>query len=587
MKFASDGVSEASFDEYTRMTLSPEQQAALERVVHKASAHRPAAYGAYGAYDKYTQPHHRLRPEKRRISAWHFSDIGSSQTKTRPARSNHKFNAKNLAIIFLISAMFLGCGFLGWYYWWTEYTSFEYILQPIVVLEGQSLNPNEFLYRSEEMGNVSASYRNAGFRPVSGKQDVHLTLKRGWRSIDTVASLRVLSPVKQMKVEFAEVAPALTPDDFIANASAAGDLPYSLHFIEPPLPLEAYPIGEHDLHLMLNDVPFSVILSVVDETKPTAEAVPVTIKIGEPVSPEDFVKNCHDASGIKSISYYRDEPNVYAKINQIVEIKVEDNFGNYSVVNSELAILINTSPPVINGVNEIITFAGDPIIYSRGLTAFDDLGRDLTDEIEIDASNVDLNAVGIYKVRFWVTDKTGLRSDIAEAEVHVIDIDIEYVHETVDRALFGPWGIIKDWMSELQKAQAIFRFVRNNISYAPAGRPHTVEEGAYMALRNRQGNCYNYYSLSAVMLDRAGIENRRIERIEGTPTRHRWNLINPDGLGWHHFDTTPNQMSHIYGVALAFFTDSQAEDFTNRIYEINGKENYFTYDKSLYPEVVR
>jgi hypothetical protein len=79
------------------------------------------------------------------------------------------------------------------------------------------------------------------------------------------------------------------------------------------------------------------------------------------------------------------------------------------------------------------------------------------------------------------------------------------------------------------------------------------------------------------MLTRAGIPTMRVERIDGTPTRHRWNLINPDDLGWHHYDSVPIRLE-IDRDRMAFFTDTEARYFTSEMLRVNGMRDYFTYN---------
>jgi len=111
-----------------------------------------------------------------------------------------------------------------------------------------------------------------------------------------------------------------------------------------------------------------------------------------------------------------------------------------------------------------------------------------------------------------------------------------------------------------------------------------VYESANQALVHRRGDCFVFYSIAELLLTMADIPNMRIDRIGGTTTRHAWNLINPDGLGWHHFDTTP----HIVRQLDRFmFTQTQAEEFT-RIIQAEGQgRDYFTFYPELYPEIVR
>jgi len=321
--------------------------------------------------------------------------------------------------------------------------------------------------------------------------------------------------------------------------------------------------------------------SGIDRDPPTADTVDVTILIGETVKPGDFVKNVEDESEVVSIEFVS-APNLLSHTDQTVQIKITDEHGNSAIFEAALIIRINTSPPVIEGIEPIVTRVGDPILYRQGITARDDFGRDLTNEIQINSTNVNHNAIGEYTVTYRVTDITGLET-VIQMTVKVVNVDVEYVHNEIDKILNE---VIKEDMTQLQKVRAIHTWVITNIAYAQTiGAGETVYEDAYRALRDRGGNCFNFYAISEIMLTRSGIPNMPIERIAGTPSRHRWSLINPDGLGWHHFDTTPTRLQ--WGSQTAYFTDSQSRTFSRQFEEFNGTLDYFTYYPELYPRIVQ
>ncbi|MCL2425377.1 MAG: transglutaminase-like domain-containing protein [Oscillospiraceae bacterium] len=503
---------------------------------------------------------------------WHLADEQQNLQQKR------KSSASKVLVTLLVILVVAAAGFGGWYYWWTTYATFDYHVRPIVILEGETVGANDFLSIYTDTTLVSADFLSHEFNAVEGRQNVPLLLTRGWRSLETTASLYVLTTINSISHEFATPGQELYALDFVANADVASGVNFDVGFSHETLPLEEYAVGEHILHLYLNHAGFNVILTVTDTTPPTAVAVNHDIRIGEDVTPEDFVVDIFDASPIASIAFVV-EPDVFARQNQNVEVVIEDIFGNYATFSSTLYIELNQAPPTIEGTDTLITMVGTPILYLTNVTAYDDFGREL--EVNVDSSNVDQHTVGIYYALYYVYDFSGHRTEI-EIEVHVIDIDIDYVHERVDAALSQ---ILSDGMTQLEQVKAIHLWVRHNVSHASVrGGPETAYEGAYIALRNRRGNCFIFYSISEVMLTRAGIPNMRIERIPGTRTTHRWNLINPDNLGWHHFDTFPTRLGQ--GPHMALFTSSQAADFTRRIRAINNMQNYYTYDPELYPEIV-
>ena len=521
-------------------------------------------------YNKVTKPRQSI-VEENSPNQHHVDQRSNSQRK-------QKSSASKVLVALLIVLVLAATGFGGWYYWWTTYATFDYHVRPIVILEGEVVEAGDFLSIYTDTTLVSATFTSNEIATAPGQHYVSILLSRGWRSLETLSSLYILTSINSISHEFAAPGQELSALDFIANTDVASDVYFNVGFSHEPLRLEDYAVGEHILHLYLNYAEFDVTLTVYDTTPPTAVAVNYDIRIGEEVTPENFVTDIFDASPIASIAFVV-EPDVFARQSQNVEVVIEDIFGNYAIFSSTLYIELNQTPPTIEGTDTIITRVGTPILYLTNVTAYDDFGREL--EVNVDSSNVDQHTVGIYSALYYVYDFSGQRTEV-EIDVHVVDIDIEYVHQRVDEALSQ---ILNDGMTQLEQAKAIHNWVRHNVSYAIVrGGPETAYEGAYIALRNRRGNCFIFYSISEVMLTRAGIPNMRIERIPGTRTTHRWNLINPDNLGWHHFDTFPTRIGQ--GPQFAFFTSSQAADFARRIQAINNMRNYYTYDPELYPDIV-
>jgi len=495
-------------------------------------------------------------------------------------------SALNNAVIVLLIILLTAFGFFGWYLWRTIFATFEYELQPVVILEGQEIDPNYFLAPGMNPESVTAVYRNPVFTPSIGQQDVQLTLIMGWRTVETTATLCVLTAISSFEHEFAEPG-QLKAADFITNAEAAAGLPLDIRFIytEEVLLLENYPVGEHKLYLALNEVPFEVTLTVNDTTAPEATPVNKNILVGEEVKPDDFVTDIFDASYHLpiTVTYYGDEPDVLGHT-QTVEIKVEDYYGNYNVFSAELKVRHNENPPVIEGTGDIIQNVGGVIRYMQGVTAYDDFGRDITSLVLYDDSGVDPFTVGVYTVPYIVTDFSGNIFEV-HSLVHIINIDMDSVDDEVD-TLLG--GIIRDDLTQLQKVHAIFTWIRGSITYTPSTeRIETVYEGAYRALRERRGNHNVYSSISELMFTRAGIPNMRIERINSSPVRHSWNLVDPDNLGWHHYDSYPMPLG--LGIQMAYFTDSQAQGYTQQISNLaeNSIDDYYTYNPELYPPITQ
>jgi len=316
-----------------------------------------------------------------------------------------------------------------------------------------------------------------------------------------------------------------------------------------------------------------------DIAHPTAQTVNVEVPMGEVVTPGDFLTEIKSGASIASITFIT-EPDIFTVGEQMVAIAIEDDFGNREVVEAILTILSNDIPPIIEGVRTIESMRGDVLLYRHGVSAHDAFGRPL--DIEVDSTHVDLHNLGEYTVIYRAEDIYGLVSE-AEATVLIVDVDIDWVNERID-SIFEE--IFTEGMSQVDQARAIFTWIKSNVSFIPrAAAPQSAYDGAHRALQDRRGGCTIFSSLSYVMLTRAEIPNLRIDRVPEAPSRHRWNLINPDDLGWHHFDAFPillgGERNELY-----MFTAEHAERFTRRMTGVGGVEMYYVYDPELYPEIV-
>ena len=450
--------------------------------------------------------------------------------------------------------------------------SFDYGLQHVVILAGGSVDPHNFIAPNGNAYDITAEFADTRtFTP--GRHEVALQLNNGHRNQRATAVLYVLAPVDYIELEFAQPR-HFAPMDFIANADIVRGIDVDLQFLQQPSTQP--PIGQTDVHIMLNGVTAHTTINVVDTKPPTADIVNREIPKGDPLLATNFLTNVYDSSPITLLDFVT-PPGELSVGTHVLPIMVKDYFGNYAIFEPTVTILDNDIPPTIVGAYNIESMRGNAIMFRQGVSAYDAFGREL--RFNVDSGTVNTNENGLYTATYWVEDAWGLRAEV-EIYVRVIGVDPELVRERADTILNG---ILRDDMTQVQEARAIFNWITANIAFASAIGYESVYEGAFQGLQHRRGNCFVFYSLSEVMLTQAGIPNMRIERIPDQPTNHRWNLINPDGLGWHHFDTTPSRVV----MDRFMFTSTQAERFTERVRNEVGTRNYYTYDPTLYPEIVR
>lgn len=85
-------------------------------------------------------------------------------------------------------------------------------------------------------------------------------------------------------------------------------------------------------------------------------------------------------------------------------ITVTDDAGNTSDIAIKISVI---DAPSINGISDKTVTVGDTIDYLSGITAVDGKGTDITGNIEVDSSKVDINTPGTYQITYKVTDSYG------------------------------------------------------------------------------------------------------------------------------------------------------------------------------------
>ena len=237
----------------------------------------------------------------------------------------------------------------------------------------------------------------------------------------------------------------------------------------------------------------------------------------------------------------------------------------------------DVTAPVLTGVKNLTVEVGSTISYKAGISVTDDSGECT---LEIDATGVDLNTVGIYEAIYIATDKAGnsVTQTIIVSVVEPAQVTEEEVYALADAVIAE---VTNQNMSAFEKAKALWNWCHDQIRYSYNAGDRNVLSGAYDGLYHRQGDCYVYYATYEVLLTRVGIENMCVTRIGGN-SNHWWNLVNL-GDGWYHCDTSPRRIGHKY---ICFMqTDEQIaayeEAYTKQFPD---HPNYYTFEPDLYPK---
>lgn len=315
---------------------------------------------------------------------------------------------------------------------------------------------------------------------------------------------------------------------------------------------------------------YQATIKVIDTTPPTAKTKNLEVIMPNVVEPSNFIESVSDISEC-SISY-KTEPNFLVPGRQEVVLNITDKYNNTSEVTAYLTIIKDTTPPVIEGAEDKVVFVGDSIAYRQGIVVSDDIDEQV--ELTIDNSQVNLNKPGEYTAIYKATDSSG-NSSTEEIKVIVRPktdnpVDEEEVFAIADQILEE---IIDPSMSMLDKAWNIYTWVVKNISYVNESDKTDWINGAYEGFTRKKGDCFTYFAVTKTLLTRAGIPNLDVTRVGGR-TNHYWHLVDC-GQGWYHLDTTPQREY----LKVFMLTDEEVDAYTAR-----SNNNYYNFDKSLYPE---
>lgn len=330
--------------------------------------------------------------------------------------------------------------------------------------------------------------------------------------------------------------------------------------------------GEYDVMLTCDGKEYTSKIRVVDTIAPMGTVQDINA-MGSIPEAKDFLVSVNDATEVTAT--FLTEPDKNKDGQQIVTIVLTDLAGNTTQLQAKLTLIIDREAPVITGVTDKIVYLGESVSYMQGITVTDDM--DPEPAVEVDRSTVDLSTVGEYTVTYTATDAAG-NTSVASCTLKVLEkkdyyVPYETIYQEVDAILAQ---IIEDDMTMQEQVWAIYVWIRTNNSYVNHSDKEDWMQAAHVMMTENKGDCFNYYALCKLMLDRLEIPNmnvRKVKNYEGD-SDHYWSLVSLDGGNtWYHVDTTPRTNP----ASFCLVTDKFMDDYS----AANG--NCFNRDKSLYP----
>lgn len=409
--------------------------------------------------------------------------------------------------------------------------------------------------------------------------------KRRSQKAKLIDSIKILSLVLILLVAYAIIDSVTVSHKDTVYAEAGGAMPTVEDFFPATERAEAksaqlivapgvdtMQLGSYDVQLQIKGKTYPCKLVVEDTVAPQATTKDISAFSIESVRPEDFIESITDVTDV-TVTFAK-APDANAE-EQTVKLLLTDLGGNTATVSAKMTKSADPNPPVISGVPRILeAYEGGTIAYRNGVTVTD--AEDPSVQLQIDTSNVNLAVPGTYKVIYSATDKAG-NTTSQEATVRVYEKTAGYVEPEVIYAMADKLlaTFIKDGMTDLEKVEAVYKWVMWNNQYGGKTDKSDWLQGAYTQMTTRKGDCFGYFALNKLFLQRMGIPTIDVERVKLDPSEntHFWLLVSVDGgKNYYHMD-------NVWSQVLCLVTDERLDNFNTN----PAVRNAFNRDKSLYP----
>ena len=320
-----------------------------------------------------------------------------------------------------------------------------------------------------------------------------------------------------------------------------------------------------------------VRLSVKDTKAPKVVLKDVCFAVGgEMPRPEDFIESVYEPDDFTG-EFLTDLPKITNPGTHEMKVRFTDASGNKTeIFTVKMTQIYDNKPPEVVVSPLIICELGGPVEYSPYVTMEDNCTGELS--LSVDEKELVLTEAGEYNVYITGIDAVGNKSEKQRVTVKVLETyDSDVLDELLDE-LVDDLDI--EGKSRERICRDIYKLVRETLIYTGDSQKGDVRLAAYCAIMGGGGDCYSYFSLTKLLLDRCGIENLEIKRAEGyTSDTHYWNYVNIGEGGedaWYHLDST-ELMSDRYDHSGALLTEKQIDAYTR------ARKDFYRYDKADYP----
>ena len=448
-------------------------------------------------------------------------------------------------------------------------TAPEVTTQQVIIYaeESNTITPKNFITEIKDESECTAEFNPQPDFNMYGKQTVRLTIKDSFgNSTEVEEELYIINLRKQLELELGSELPK--PEDFLYSPGS------SVSYVTDTNIINMMAEGNYEIAFLIDDIEAVAGLQISDTTAPNLVLKSVEGWLNKPLEPSAFIdyEKTTDNSDAFDTSFAA-EPDWTLLGEQKVTVVATDASGNSASETATLLIKKDEKAPVVT-VTDIDVKVGGTVSYKKAVSYYDDIDTKEEMKLSIERTGVNLKEVGTYKVTYTVTDCSGNSTSVT-GKINVLEEspkweDEEAIHKKGQDVLNS---ILKDGMTDREKAKAIYKWIKSNIGYINHSEKGNYIRGAYEGLFKKQGDCFVYAATAKELLTLAGIQNIDIVKATTNPS-HYWNLVYIED-GWFHFDSTPRADKSEFFL----LTDAELEEYSS------SHRNTHIFDRSLYPEI--
>lgn len=435
-------------------------------------------------------------------------------------------------------------------------------VREIDLYNGESVDADQFVLNVKDASDVKVEYKEKPDFSKINTQKVVIVLKDASGNMaEYETTLRISRVKKAIQVEANDG--SLDAAEFLKKTDEKG----SIALVKVPETLNR--VGTFPVQVSIDGEVYDSEVVVVDTIAPVCKAENKTWWLGKKLDPMSFISELADNTEVTA--RYLVEPDFNLAGDQQVTIVLTDEGNNETTVNCILTLEEDKISPKIYGAKKLTLYIGQPVSYKKGIIAEDNCDGII--DVTVDNSKVNPKVEGEYVVYYTATDSSG-NSVTEEATVTVKQptVTMEELEKLADEILSK---ITTEDMTLREKAWEIYQYVNKHLTFTGYSDKTDWMKEAYNGITKAVGDCFTYYSMSQLLLNRIGIQTLSVERdSRGDEARHYWHLVNY-GEGWYHFDAC----IHKPPLVSFMLTDDELEEYSRRT-----KDNYYyRFKKENYP----